>query len=309
MGLLWYSDELSSILLNLDRYTGGKGGTKARLLSTYDRSPWKTSRRDHDKDQIIASAALSIVGTVQPKILKELFGQTDALSGFLPRFIFILAKRSTPGLLTDEIFTGQEILEKICSHLLSWRKNQSEPRKVKISPEAYLLYENWHNQIIREAWNESEIENAIASKLIAQVLRLALLLHSLQAALDGTDGLSELGVETMRGAITLGWWIRDHQHRIWQSLGIQSESVKTPLEKAIIKAVLKIENELIANNWKILNDDFNNLVMIECGQEVDPGKIGREAIRLGIAQCLIGKRRGKLFTPKLIDGFRRKMYL
>ena len=91
-GLLWYCDELSSIILNLDRYSNSKGGTKARLLSTYDGSPWKTSRRDNDKDQVIPSAVLSIAGTVQPKILKELFSQNDALSGFLPRFIFILTR-------------------------------------------------------------------------------------------------------------------------------------------------------------------------------------------------------------------------
>lgn len=309
MGLLWYSDELSSILLNLDRYTGNKGGTKARLLSTYDRAPWKTSRRDQDKDQVIAAAALSIVGTVQPKVLKELFGQTDALSGFLPRFIFILAKREAPGLLTDEIFIGQEILEKICTHLLAWRKNQTAPVKVKISPEAYSLYEDWHNQIMREAWRESEIDNAIAAKLVTQALRLALLLHSLKAALDENDGLHDLEAETMRGAIALGWWIREHQRRIWQALDIQSESVQTPLEEAIIRAVLKSENDLAVNDWKMLNENFNNLVTAESGQEIDPGQLGREAVRLGIAQCLIGKKRGKLFSPELIESFRRKMYL
>lgn len=309
MGLLWYSDELASIFLNLDRYSSSKGGTKARLLSTYDRSPWKTSRRDHEKDQVIASAVLSIVGTVQPKILKELFSQTDALSGFLPRFIFILAKRDSPGLLTDDIFTGQEILEKICAHLLAWRKNQTAPRKVKITSEAYSLYESWHNQIMREAWRESEIDNAIAAKLVTQVLRLALLLHSLNAALDENDGLHDLEVETMRGAISLGWWIREHQRRIWQALDIQSESVQTPLEESIIRAVLKSENDLAANDWKMLNEDFNNLMTAESGQEIDPGQLGREAVRLGIAQCLIGKKRGKLFTPELIESFKRKMYL
>ncbi|MDL2259484.1 DUF3987 domain-containing protein [Deltaproteobacteria bacterium OttesenSCG-928-K17] len=309
MGLLWYSDELASIILNLDRYSSSKGGDKPRMISIYDRAPWKTSRRDHEREQVIASAVLSIVGTVQPKVLKELFSQTDAFSGLLPRFIFILAKREAPGLLTDEIFTGQEILEKICGHLLAWRKNQSEPRKVKISPEAYLLYVDWHNQVMREAWQESEIDNAIAAKLVTQVLRLALLLHSLNAALDENDGLHDLEAETMRGAISLGWWIREHQRRIWQALDIQGESVKTPLEGAIIKVVLKSENDLAANDWKMLNDDFNNLVAAEYGQELDPGQLGREAIRLGIAQCLIGKKRGKLFSPELVESFRVKMYI
>lgn len=312
-GLLWYGDELSSIILNLDRYSGTKGGTKARLLSTYDRSPWKTSRRDHEKEQVIESAALSIVGTVQPKVLKELFGQSDALSGFLPRFIFIIAKREAPGLLNNEIFTGQEILEKIAHHLLSWDMDKSNgppvPRKIKISLAAYELYENWHNKIIREAWNASEIDNVIASKLVTQVLRLALLLHSLQAALDENDGLADLQASTMEGAITLGWWIRDHQRRIWKALGIESEDIKSPLEQAIMKITLNSELDLAANQWRMLNDDFNRLVTQAFGQAIDLGQLGREAVRLGIGQCLMGKKRGKQFSPELIEAFKQKMFI
>lgn len=37
-GLLWCCDELATVVDNLDRYSGGKGGTKSRLLSTYDGS-------------------------------------------------------------------------------------------------------------------------------------------------------------------------------------------------------------------------------------------------------------------------------
>ncbi len=176
-GLLWYCDELSSIILNLDRYSNSKGGTKARLLSTYDRSPWKTSRRDQDKDQVIPSAALSLAGTVQPKVLAELFGQSDASSGFLPRFIFVLAKRDKPPILTDETFTGQEILAKITSHILDWQMNMVGdlclPHKVRMTPAAYALYEGWHNRMVKEAWLESEIDTVITAKLVTQVLRLA----------------------------------------------------------------------------------------------------------------------------------------
>lgn len=140
-GMLWYSDELSSIILNLDRYSNAKGGTKAKLLSLYDGALWKTSRRDNEKDQVIASATLAIVGTVQPRILMEIFNQSDATSGFLPRFIFILAKRRQPAYLEDIVFTGRALLEKITDTLLSWEMiNTGEeiiPRKIQLSKPAY----------------------------------------------------------------------------------------------------------------------------------------------------------------------------
>jgi len=69
-GLLWMADELAGLLGNLDRYSSGKNDTavKARILSTYDSLPWKTSRRDSDKDQTSNAATLSITSTTQPEI-------------------------------------------------------------------------------------------------------------------------------------------------------------------------------------------------------------------------------------------------
>jgi hypothetical protein len=312
-GLLWYGDELSSIILNLDRYSNSKGGTKSRLLSTYDRSPWKTSRRDRDKDQVIPSAALSIVGTVQPKILAEIFGQSDALSGFLPRFIFILARRERPPLLTNEIFTGQEILEKITRHLLVWQMVKSGeqwlPHKVKMSPAAYELYEAWHNRVVSEAWRDSEVDQAITAKLVTQVIRLALLLHSLKAALAESDGQADLEAETMQEAVTLGTWIRNHQRHIWLALNIQSEPEPAPLERAIMSAAVSAENFLADNQWRMSNDEFNERVIGELGESIDPSLIGRAAGKLGLGQCAVGKKRGREFSLELLADFRRRLYL
>ena len=90
------------------------------MLSAYDSMPWKTSRRDSDKDQTSTAATLSITSTTQPEILKELFTRRDALSGFMSRFIFIQARRHLPPTLTDEVFIEQSLLEKIARHLLAW---------------------------------------------------------------------------------------------------------------------------------------------------------------------------------------------
>lgn len=55
-GLLWMADELAGLMGNLDRYSSGRNDSavKARILSAYDSLPWKTSRRDSDKDQTSA---------------------------------------------------------------------------------------------------------------------------------------------------------------------------------------------------------------------------------------------------------------
>ena len=261
-GLLWMADELAGLLGNLDRYSSGKNdiAVKARILSAYDAMPWKTSRRDSDKDQTSTAAILSITSTTQPEILKELFSRRDALSGFMSRFIFIQARRHLPPTLTDEIFIEQSLLEKIARHLLAWEmvevNGQMTPHKIKLAAAAFSLYEGWHNSLVTDAWKSGGMDSLIAPKLVTQVLRLALLLHCLKAALEGSDGLTDIGLETMRGAITLGEWIYVHQRQVWSMLGLEKEETAEPLEAAIIQVSLELENFLKGHDWKIANDEF-----------------------------------------------------
>jgi len=305
-GLIWITDELAGLLGNLDRYSSGRNDSavKARLLSAYDAMPWKTSRRDSDKDQTSTAAALSITSTTQPEILKELFSRRDALSGFMSRFIFIQAQRQLPPILTDEVFYGQSLLDKISRHLLAWEmadvNGQKTPHKVKLNAEAFSLYEGWHNTLSNAAWVAGGAESLIAPKLLTQVIRLALLLHCLTAAMEGSDGLSEISLETMRGAIALGEWVYIHQTQVWGLFNFTNEESSEPLETAIIKVSLDLEGYLKDHDWKIPNDEFNRLVADKYGHSVSSPQIGKVAARLGIKSVTIGKKRGKEYPRQLI---------
>lgn len=309
------ADELAGLLGNLDRYSNSKNDSavKARMLSAYDGMPWKTSRRDSDKDQISTATALSLTSTTQPEILKELFTRRDALSGFLPRFIFIQARRTLPPTLTDEAFIAQAWLEKIARHLLAWEMDEADeqpvPCKVKLAAEALALYKGWHNNLVTEAWQAGGMASLIAPKLVTQVLRLALLLHSLKAALGGSDGLSDIGLETMRGAIALGDWIYVQQKQVWVMLGFEKEEASEPLEEAIIQVSIELEGYLKEHDWKIPNDEFNRRVADKYGQNVNSAQIGKAVARLGIKPVFIGRKRGKEFTRLLIKSFQAGNFL
>ncbi|MDL2259447.1 DUF3987 domain-containing protein [Deltaproteobacteria bacterium OttesenSCG-928-K17] len=310
-GLLWVVDELAGLIGSLDRYSSGKSdsGVKSRLISAYDCLPWKTSRSDRDKNQSSSATFLSITSTTQPEILKGLFSRRDALSGFLPRFIFILTKRRRPSFLTEEVFTGQPLLEMIAKHMLAWEMIQDNngspmPQKIKLSPEAYSLFEGWHNQKAGQAWEREGIEQMLTPKLTTQVLHLALLLHCLKAALEGTDGLSMVTGETMREAITLGDWVGVHQMRVWNLLGLDQEEIVETLDEAIVMVCLGLEGFLKVNGWKIVNDDFNRKVADKYGQSVSSTSIGKAASRLGIKPVNIGKKRGKEISGNLLKAFR-----
>lgn len=309
-GLMWYSDELSSIVLNFDRYSNAKGGTKSKLLSLYDSAPCKTNRQDREKDQVVPAATLSIVGTVQPSILKELFSKMDAASGFLPRIILILAKRTQPAYLKDIVFTGDELLQKIANRLLADNGGEFIPRRIPLSRTAYNNYESWHNeQLMDSTFPESDAIQAIAAKVGTQVIRLALLLHCLNAVLNDTSELTEISAATMDKAIKLGDWIIEHQKRIWLALGIDDGPVMTPLEQAIVAVSLELEAYLSGNDWRVSNQSFNMLVCSKMNAKLDCAQIGRTASSLGIKSVHVNRSRAKEFSPELLQQFKLNYYL
>jgi len=312
-GLLWCCDELAMLIQNLDRYSNSKGGSKGRLLSSYDRAPWKTSRRERDKDQVVMSAVLSIFGTIQPKILRAVFSLLDADSGLLPRFAFILARRKNPPLMTDEEFSGGPLLREVADHLFNWsmleEDGQPVPRNVSLSAEAYVHFRDWSHHLAKSTWNVSEIDRIIVPKLTGMVPRLALLLHALESALEKSDGRPEMSLETMTGTTKFGDWLYQHQKHIWSALGLESEPIKTPLDEAVMQATLALAEYLKDNQWRVLNDDFNPLVKSYLKQEAGGNQIGLAANRLGIKSITIGKKRGKEFSLDLLERFRASFYL
>jgi hypothetical protein len=324
-GLLWCCDELATLMQNLDRYTNGRSSSKGRLLSSYDCSPWKTSRCDREKNQSVLAAVLSIFGTIQPKSLKSVFSQKDADSGLLPRFACILARRDKPPRLTDEEFKGEVILTNLAELLLNRKMTELDgqliPEMVRLSDEANGLYKKWSRELTQTTWEVSEIDRLIVPKVAGMVPRLALLLHVLASTLEALEShlpvleseslkiLPEVSYETMTGAIRFGDWIYRHQKYIWLSMGLDNEPLKTPLDEAVMRTALGLADYLADNGWRILNDDFNALVQQHLPKDTAHNHIGRATNRLGVKSIKIGLKRGKEFSPELLDKFRLGLYL
>jgi len=326
-GLLWCCDELATLMQNLDRYTKGRSNSKGRLLSSYDCSPWKTSRCDREKNQSVLAAVLSIFGTIQPKSLKSVFNQKDVDNGLLPRFAFILARRDKPPRLTDEEFHGETILSDLAELLLNRKMVELDgrpmPEMMRLSAEAYSLYKNWSQELTQATWDISEIDRLIVPKVTGMVPRLALLLHTLASAIEALEShlpalesetrplkiLPEVSSETMTGAIRFGDWIYRHQKYIWLSLGLDNEPLKTPLEESIMKTALGLEDFLAENGWQIPNDDFIALVQSTLPKATAANHIGRAVSRLGARSVKMGRRRGREFPKDLLEKFRLGLYL
>jgi hypothetical protein len=92
-------------------------------------------------------------------------------------------------------------------------------------------------------------------------------------------------------------------------MGLDNEPLKTPLEEAIMRTALGLEDYLSDIGWRILNDDFNALVQNHLPKDMPANHIGRATNRLGVRSIKIGLKRGKEFSSELLDKFRLGLYL
>lgn len=317
-GVLWLKDELSGMLFDLDKYSSnGGGGTKARLLSSYDCKRWKTNRTSNPKRNIdIPKACVGIFGGIQPGMLTKAFeagaGGTDEESGFLPRFIFIRAVTEAPGYWSERTFSraSMDLLDAIAAALWLWdieydTEGLEVERIVPVSRQAKALYVQWYNVIAEEAFISDNA--ALLAKLRGQAQRICLLLHSLDAALAGNDGMGIVTEDCMRRTLLLADWVKEHQEQCWRFFRPDEKAKQAdPIERTIMQVVVDQAARIEADGWKISNADLCSLVEAKLNM---PGlsavKIGKAASRLGMGQCKVDRNsKGRSVTKETIDTFK-----
>ena len=246
-GILWNRDELSGLILDLDKYTGKDGGTKARLLSAYDAGPWKVNRNSGNK--YIAHACLSIFGTIQDKALPEIFSSMDAATGFLPRFNFIRIEQDAPPLWSDSIVSerSKNIISDLFNGLMRYNFNNGEPLFIGVKKEAKALYIEWFNSQALEPWSdcESSAYEAVLAKLRGQCLRYCLILHCIESAIHGTSETEPVNADTMSKAIIFANYLKAHQKSVWK-LCFSAAGVKSlkPFERRISESIIALESNI-----------------------------------------------------------------
>ncbi len=250
-GILWNRDELSGLILELDKYAGKDGGAKSRLMSAYDSGLWKVNRRDKSKQAFIPHATLSILGTIQPRALPVIFSQMDAATGFLPRFIFVYACKEAPAFWTDATVSDATLmpLAALYRGLLALDFDGENPKVIRVTPEAKGLYEAWYNALAREPWVDTEAAayEAVFAKLRGQCLRIALILHCMEANHEGISELTPVREATMQRAILLADCFKAHQKRVWQYVLNPEKVVEvSPLQNRVAAAILELAPEIKA---------------------------------------------------------------
>lgn len=145
-------------------------------------------------------------------------------------------------------------------------------------------------------------------KLKGQALRLCLLLHCLDAAISGGDGLNLIPEDTMRRALLLADWVKGNQIQTLALLKGEKSRPSSPVERAIMESLVADAERIEAEGWKIANARLVELVNSRLPVEVKPEQIGKAASALGLGACWVGgkgnQQRGRSLTPEKLEMFR-----
>lgn len=194
LGIIVKKDELAHFFKSLNSYKSGSGDLQS-VLELYGNQTILITRKNLDIPLQINKPFVSIIGGLQPELLKEIFKTSDV--GLIERFIFAFPDHHN----TKRVYSRAIISERAMKTYMKEMNNlyrQSEKivlsnksHTYKFTKEADLLWEQWQN--------EKPMEEALESmyqKAFARCAKFALLIEILNSPIreDHTISIKSLSL-------------------------------------------------------------------------------------------------------------------
>jgi len=233
-GIFMPRDELAGWFGSFDRYARSAGGDRPFWLSAHGGRPHMIDRKT-TKPMRIPSCAVSITGTIQPKIIEAMVSDQDRESGLMARML--VAYPPTPIQQWSEEFVPEAMkarVQAIFNFLLEldrveYPDESSQPVIIPFSPAAKKTWIKWFNSAkFRQRESQTDDHAANWSKQIGYAARLALLFELVMRAEENTSGpynalrlaLAQHGGsvrrEALKAAIRVMEWFVHESDRIFQ---------------------------------------------------------------------------------------------
>ncbi|MBD2616257.1 DUF3987 domain-containing protein [Nostoc punctiforme FACHB-252] len=193
-------DELAGLFSSQNAYRGGRGSDKQDLLSYFDGTGATVLRAGGVKVDV-SRIYLSLLGTIQPDILKKHIGNLKDADGSWSRWLYAV-QPNVPSTLEDDIPLGVNITDYLAG--LYRRIHNLPVIKYKLSHQAFKLYQPFYNRLeqLRVSHPLPGLR-AVYAKAEGYVGRLAMNLHVLHELECNRTPDSVIPVERMREAIEL----------------------------------------------------------------------------------------------------------
>jgi hypothetical protein len=231
-GLLVYRDELSAWFNSLNRYS--RTDTTSDWLTLFHGRMFTMDRKTGDHLTVaVPHAGVSIVGTIQPKVLARAFTEAFWDAGGAARMLLVMPppqqKRWTEDDVSRATLDGYEQIIRMLRALEpAAGKSGPEPIEVRFTPEARRRWATFVDEwglLTYEAGDEDGNLAATFAKLEAYVGRFALVFHLVSLAGQGSvPSDAAVGLETLEAAISLAKWFAHEARRVYAALAEDDQS-------------------------------------------------------------------------------------
>jgi len=222
-GILVAVDELSGLFVRFDRYAAG-GGDVQHYLEMFSAGTLKVDRKGTERKTVFVShAAVSICGTVQPAILREVLSQQYFDCGLAARLLLAWPE-PRPAKWSDRVVSDGTLnaIDKVFNNLFEL-KGQTDidgdtyPADVHLADDAQERFIEYVDVHAVKAVDLHGADAAAWSKLKGYAARFALIHHLVrQAAGEDVDPWTA-DMASVEAGIELSGWFWDECQRIYRS--------------------------------------------------------------------------------------------
>jgi hypothetical protein len=225
-GVLVARDELSG-WFDFDRYSGGKGGGEVgRWLSCYGAGRMTVDRK-LSGTFYVPSAAVSIVGTIQGKVLARVAGSRHVENGLLQRFILAGPPRRMKEIPSGDVdFATVAAVRAVFATLAAIQPAEDgSPKALDLEPEAAEVWRAfWHEHAETQFKAGDGPVAEMLSKAEAWGARLALVCHMIRQAGSEPTLSHRIDADSLERGIGLARWAAREWERVF--VGLERGSIE-----------------------------------------------------------------------------------
>lgn len=231
-GVVILVDEILGMFNSVNQYN--RGQLIEQLLTAFTGGSLNIIRVNNPIPIHIEHPCINIIGTIQTKLVHELFKKGYKDNGFLDRMLFVLPKtqKISEWIDSDEEVNANTlaaqrwatILDKVQSLDYNCQENE-EPKPIilKMDKEAKTYFYEWRNSAIRKV-NETPNDQDVKNRVMKQpniVAKLSLIMQVMRWAC-GESHLQYVDLESVKRAVRIDEFFEENYSRIEERVAIES---------------------------------------------------------------------------------------
>ncbi len=255
-GILDAAEELSGWFGSQNQYKRGKGSDESHWLRMHGGRPTKIDRKTGDRPTIyVPRAAVSITGTIQPAVLRDVLGRQNLVNGIAARILFAMPVTPTKCWTDREPDPEQAArVDKVFQTLyeLKWKSNSSdehEPIDLPLTSDALEEAKRFVNKHGLEQVDMDDDLSAAWAKLEGYAFRFALIHFVVRCASDGpsvTDP-NRIDLISLRAGIELAEWFGHEARRIYAMF---AESEEEECDRQCLERIERKGGSVTVREWQ-----------------------------------------------------------